>query len=381
MGNQLLSWAVVVLPFLFAIGIEVIDEDIRKRSKKYRVGVILFGIGISALTWFQMTQSDKAHGIEQSELRNKLDQSLLQQQYTKGQLDSISLMVGKCGQGQSTDLSLAIRQMAQATASRKSDLEASNAELCKLAHAKAEDIRGFQGKYESDRQVLQEQDWEKQRVAPTDEARRELWHNNMQRDLTSEQTHERDFRRNYMADAKYLRDLLIARLPPTTADLLRGNNGQAEANLESSILSGAFNEYGIASYLDELANAVCPLTDEQKKAKSVTYQTILSRLKGFESQGKQLDQRCMQSSKNPPSETDVNDWANNTNAYVRSTSLPNDIKDQFIRSDALDNAQSIGKAHGCEFLALKIIGKNSKIWGLENYLQRGLAQGAGPAAL
>jgi hypothetical protein len=61
-----------------------------------------------------------------------------------------------------------------------------------------------------------------------------------------------------MQEAKYLRDLLMSRIPPKMSETLMGNNGQAEGNLSNSMLAGGFNEYGIATYLDELANAVCP---------------------------------------------------------------------------------------------------------------------------
>jgi hypothetical protein len=51
-------------------------------------------------------------------------------------------------------------------------------------------------------------------------------------------------------------DLILQRLPLAKATTLRASNGQAEADLNFSMMAGAFNEYKIASYLRELAKAL-----------------------------------------------------------------------------------------------------------------------------
>jgi hypothetical protein len=200
-------------------------------------------------------------------LEGKLDQSLLAQQYTKGQLDSLSLMVGKLGQPnpQGTEIATAIKQMAQATAQNAADLKASNTELCNRAHALAEKIRVFQGIYDKqtrEADVIQNQ---RQRLAKTDEERHNLLMSYFQAKSLAEQQHDTEFRSKYMPEGKYLRDLLMSRMPPKVSETLINNNGQADGNLITSTISGAFNEYVTATYLDELANAVCPQTAEQKK--------------------------------------------------------------------------------------------------------------------
>jgi hypothetical protein len=263
MLDQILTVLVVILPTLFAVLLEAVSKEI-KEHPYWRIGVLTFGIGLSALTWIQISRADRIHDNEQKELEGKLDQSLLAQQYTKGQLESLSLTVGQCNQS-SPQLAVAIKQMAQANAQNASDLKASNAELCKRTYTKAEDIRRFQAKYESDRQAVEMQDLAKQRAATTDQASRELLNNMRQRDWMSQQSHDLEFRSKYMPGAKYLRDLLMSRIPPKMSETLVNNNGQAEMNLAFSTFSGNANEYGIATYLDELANAVCP--GEQTKAK------------------------------------------------------------------------------------------------------------------
>src|SRR5580700_154137 len=149
MFDQILTVLVVLLPTLFAVVLEAVNKEI-KEHPYWKIGVLAFGIGLSALTWLQISRADKTHGREveasakaQVELKAELDQSLLTQQYTKGQLDSLSLMVGRLGQStpQGEALAAAIKQMAQATAQNVADLKATNTDLCKRSHAKAEEIR------------------------------------------------------------------------------------------------------------------------------------------------------------------------------------------------------------------------------------------------
>jgi len=56
--DQVLAVAVVLLPTLFAVGIEVVSKEI-KQHPYWRVAVLAFGIGLSALTWFQMSRANK----------------------------------------------------------------------------------------------------------------------------------------------------------------------------------------------------------------------------------------------------------------------------------------------------------------------------------
>jgi hypothetical protein len=58
MFDLLLSWAVVILPTAFALVIEVVSKEMKERPY-WRVGVIAFGIGLSSLTWFQMSRATK----------------------------------------------------------------------------------------------------------------------------------------------------------------------------------------------------------------------------------------------------------------------------------------------------------------------------------
>lgn len=229
----------------------------------------------------------------------------------------------------------------------------------------------FQDQYETAESLASENQFfqNTQIAAKPEEERHKIFEVEALQRIRSYQSHASDFRNKYIAQAKYLRDLLMDRLPPKTSDMLINNNGQAEATFSSGMLNGAFNEYIIANYLDELANAACPLTDEQKKAKDALYRTIAARLSQFESQGKQFHDRCMPTSKNPPTPAEVNEWRNKANAYVRSTTLEEHLKTEFEYVDAeRANAIYAGEAAGCESLAGKIIDKNSELSVLGHYL-------------
>jgi hypothetical protein len=264
MSDRILAVSVVLLPTLFAVGMEVINKEVRE-STFWRIAVLVFGIAVSLLTWLQMSRADGMHDREQKELQNKLDQSLLTQQYTKGQLDSLALMVGKIGQStpENSGLTAAIRQMAQSRAQDVSDLKASNSELCKRAHAEAQAIRDFQDRYDTSSRAEQETYMDRYRQSRSD-GKDAVWSEMTQHQVAEYQANEAQFRNKFLSDAKYLRDLLFERLPPNTADSLRGQNGEAEADLQLGVRAGALGEHVIATYLDELANGLCAPVESSK---------------------------------------------------------------------------------------------------------------------
>jgi hypothetical protein len=81
----------------------------------------ILGVVFAGLQQIEAYHSDKDHDEKQEALRSKLDASLQAQQYTRGQLDSIGLMIGKVGE-RSTDpvlgqLAGAIVKMTESTRS------------------------------------------------------------------------------------------------------------------------------------------------------------------------------------------------------------------------------------------------------------------------
>jgi hypothetical protein len=73
MLDQLLAVAVVSLPTVFAGVVEVISEEIRKHPY-WRIGVLLFGVALSALTYLQISRSDTKANKERDDLQSQLNQ-------------------------------------------------------------------------------------------------------------------------------------------------------------------------------------------------------------------------------------------------------------------------------------------------------------------
>jgi hypothetical protein len=65
MLDQFLGWTVIVLPFVFAVVIEVVNKNVKERTT-WRVGVIAFGVLLSGLMWFQMSRATKAALVDRN---------------------------------------------------------------------------------------------------------------------------------------------------------------------------------------------------------------------------------------------------------------------------------------------------------------------------
>lgn len=105
-------------------GITSIWPPQKKLGKMYVGGFVILGF---FSIWLIVQQSNEAQlaqnkmqekaDREEKELRGKLDQSLLSQEYMRGQLDSIGLMIGKLGDGSTNSsmkaLAVAIRKMGE----------------------------------------------------------------------------------------------------------------------------------------------------------------------------------------------------------------------------------------------------------------------------
>ena len=139
-------------------------------------------------------------------------------------------------------------------------------ELCKRARALAGRIRDFQWAFEQKMSSTTQTDFQAVHEAKTDSDQQALWAKQATARKWAYDTHDKNFRETYVSEAKYLRDRLIDKLPPETADALLKNNAQSDMNLTSNEMAGSGNENKIAIYLDELALAVCPtppLADKQ----------------------------------------------------------------------------------------------------------------------
>jgi hypothetical protein len=304
--------------------------------------------------------------VDLKDAKDKMDRSLIAQADMNGQLKGLQLALGNMlGM---KEVAAAIGQMVQANAQNASDLKASSSEMCERAHSWAGKVRIFQYQYDTSERAIEEKSWQLERAAKTDEERHRVTDEENHQTISSYQAHAQAFGANYVPEAKYLRDLLIDRVPPNAREMLRRNNAQADGNLATSMMAGAAAEYSIANYLDELANAVCPLTAEQKKAKQATYHTVKARLHGFEVQGNKFHEKCGPTSTNPPDSTEVGEWITKANAYVRNSSIEEYLKNEFESVGPADNSIYVGVTPACATLNGKITDKNSQIISLEHYL-------------
>jgi hypothetical protein len=92
-----IDFLVVVLPTVIALLSVYVSIKLTKGEphKTWWFVIIALGICTSVLTLVSQSSARKAHSEEQKDLQGRLDSSLQAQQYTRGQLDSIALMVGK----------------------------------------------------------------------------------------------------------------------------------------------------------------------------------------------------------------------------------------------------------------------------------------------
>jgi hypothetical protein len=59
MFDLILGWAVVMLPFLFAIGVELVPKE-QRDDRRWKWGIIAFGLLLSIVTFFQMQRATTA---------------------------------------------------------------------------------------------------------------------------------------------------------------------------------------------------------------------------------------------------------------------------------------------------------------------------------
>jgi hypothetical protein len=77
------------------------DQAARRRTYFFVIwGLALIGIVLAGLQQIEAFHSDKEHDAKQELIQGKLDTSLQRGEYMRGQLESISLMLGKVGEGQ-----------------------------------------------------------------------------------------------------------------------------------------------------------------------------------------------------------------------------------------------------------------------------------------
>jgi hypothetical protein len=65
--DRFLEWAVIILPTLFAVMLEIVSEGFRK-NPRWRYSVAAFGLIVSALTWFQIARARKSAETDRQQI-------------------------------------------------------------------------------------------------------------------------------------------------------------------------------------------------------------------------------------------------------------------------------------------------------------------------
>jgi hypothetical protein len=192
------------------------------------------------------------------ELQRKLDQSVLEQTRTTGELTAMKEIMGHLGQvglPGFKEFGDAISGLTRNNERRAADATATNKQLCDKALDLTTKIRDFENKFETG---LQSRVINAKPLPTNPEERQAEWTRRRQEEFQQSQEHSAQFLDQFLGSVKYLEDLMLAKLPLDKHDALVNNNGQAESSLILGTKTGAFDEYMIAGYLEETAKTLCP---------------------------------------------------------------------------------------------------------------------------
>jgi hypothetical protein len=253
--DTLLNMAInVILPFLMALGGGILAAKALTSETEKRMwifGFILIFLLCVGLSFVQQVRDTTAKESARAQSQQRDLQSSGEIKYMQGELDSINRVLGTLSSNSNPNQVAAVLKSLM-----PEETKLSRKQLCNRATALAQKIRLFQSEFES--QEMDASMRESQEFAG--KTREELRARGQQIALERERrndNHTFEFRNQYMSDAKYIHDQIMNRLTVEQRDALANRNKNAESNLSLSMLSGAFNEYQIAGYLDELAKTLC----------------------------------------------------------------------------------------------------------------------------
>lgn len=194
----------------------------RERTVHVAFFVVLFCVGMSLIVWsggrayHAQEANDKAQKKLQADLdaaRGKLDQSLLAQEYMKGQLNSIGIIMGKLGDSGSPalkQLASAVEHMAQSNAQATA---ATNKQLCANTMDLIKRMHEFEYKRRLDAGQFIDRQMNAMRAARTEEEQRQVWQRETQELMQRSAYEQYEFRTSLLGEAIYLKDELLKRLP------------------------------------------------------------------------------------------------------------------------------------------------------------------------
>lgn len=193
---------------------------------------------------------------EQKKISNKLQvdlfQSHLSQEFMKGQLSSISSIMGKISQSVSDP---GIKQMASAISKLASPSSQTTILTDKQLCTKAMDLAKRMHEFEYKRRVVEDATrnrwWPNLRLAKTEQEKNEIWQKGTAQDTNVRMQLDHEFRATLLGEAVYLRDELLKRLPTQPKPEMR-------LIAFEGALAGVSPVSDAAAYLENLSRKLCP---------------------------------------------------------------------------------------------------------------------------
>jgi hypothetical protein len=246
----------------------------RERNIHIAMFVLLGAIGIGLITWQAVNVSHAERDAErqqqeaqrqQQELKGKIDAtqlkldkaqelltaSLLSQEHMKGQLDTLSMVAGKIGQNSSQDMKQLVAAISKvANAGHIGSL--TNKQLCDRAKDWAKRARVFENESRQEDEAQHHRTIVAWANAKTDDEKKKISEQNALSTGQAFMQRELEFRNNYLAEAIYLRDEILKRLPAVPQP----------THSQSRMFEGVAGPYGGiydgADYMEKLALSLCP---------------------------------------------------------------------------------------------------------------------------
>jgi hypothetical protein len=220
------------------------------------LALIYSAVGIHQARQEEIAQCNQDRAIK--ELRQKLDQSVLEQAKMTGELTAMREIMGSLsntGLPGFKEFATAITNVMQTHARRAAEGQITDKQLCDRTLKLARSIRDFESAYENKERYAAIMGWKPNQTPQQQQAD---WELQTKEAIQRYQQHRDEFRDKFLGDAKYLKDLMLEKINIENRDELVKSNEQAEANLNFGQMAGAFNEYRIANYLEEIAKTLCP---------------------------------------------------------------------------------------------------------------------------
>jgi hypothetical protein len=222
-----------------------------------------FGI-VGVLGMFAVALAAGWAGHEQEETKRDLNSQLTELRISQGRNEGETKAIREIMEGVAKTGIPGLREFAESVLGElknnkqvpQNTSTLTDAQLCNRTTSLAQKIRSFEADFRSNDPFGPEK-WFPQMAGKTREEQQAIFQKNVQQDTQRRKTHEEQFVSEFLSDVKYDHDQIIDRLPAARRDQLVNHNRQEEASISSAQLVGVDDGYQLASYLDQLAKALC----------------------------------------------------------------------------------------------------------------------------